>query len=141
MTIDKHWLITGAAVVIALGAGFGVARMTDRPAGEAPRAEGETHTEDAEEEGFVALAPDAATQAGVTLTEVTQGGGSELLLPGRVEFAPGAEAVIDAPLPGAVVQVHVGVGSRVKAGSPLATLRSPEGAASRATADAALAGA
>lgn len=140
MTINKHWLITGAAVVVALGAGFGAARITDRPA-EAPRAEGETHSEDVDEEGLVALAPDAAAKAGVMLTQVTRGGGSELLLPGRIEFAPGAEAVVDAPLPGAVVRVHVGVGSSVKAGSPLATLRSPEGAASRATTDAALAGA
>ena len=141
MTIEKHWLITGAAVVIALGAGFGAARITDRPAGEEAHAEGEDHAEGEAEEGFVALAPEAAAQAGVTLTEATRGGGAELLLPGRVEFAPGAEAVVDAPLPGAVVRVHVGVGSRVEAGSPLATLRSPEGAASRATTDAAQAGA
>jgi len=137
MTIEKHWMITGAAVVIALGAGFGVARITDRPAGEEVHAEGEDHAEGEAEEGFVGLAPEAAAQAGVTLTEVTRGGGAELLLPGRVEFAPGAEAVVDAPLPGAVVRVHVGVGSRVAAGSALATLRSPEGAASRATTDAA----
>jgi len=141
MTIEKHWLITGAAVVIALGAGFGVARITDRPAGEEAHAEGEDHAEGEAEGGFIALAPEAAAQAGVTLTEVLRGGGSELLLPGRVEFGPGAEAVVDAPLPGAVVRVHVGVGSRVEAGSPLATLRSPEGAASRATTDAAIAGA
>ena len=141
MTIEKHWLITGAAVVIALGAGFGAARITDRPAGEEAHAEGEDHAEGEADEGFVALAPEAAAQAGVTLTEATRGGGAELLLPGRVEFAPGAEAVVDAPLPGAVVRVHVGVGSRVEAGSPLATLRSPEGAASRATTDAAQAGA
>ena len=141
MTRHKHWLITGAAVVVALSAGFGGARLLDRSPAVAPEAGEPEHAEDAEAEGFVALKPEAAAQAGVTLATVSRGGGSELLLPGRIAFAPGAEAVVDAPLPGAVVRVHVGVGSRVSAGSPLVTLRSPEGAASRATTDAAAAGA
>ena len=140
MKLDKHWLITGCAVVVALGAGFGGARLLDSPSSHtAP--ETDDHAEAAPSEGFVALKPDAAAEAGVTLIEITRGGGSELLLPGRVEFAPGAQAIVDAPLPGAVVRVHVGVGSAVSAGSPLVTLRSPEGAASRATTDAAAASA
>ena len=140
MKLDKHWLITGCAVVVALGAGFGGARLLDAPPSKAGP-ETADHAEEAQTEGFVALKPEAAAQAGVTLVEITRGGGSELLLPGRVEFAPGAEAVVDAPLPGAVVRVHVGVGSPVSARSPLVTLRSPEGAASRATTDAAAASA
>ncbi len=140
MKLDKHWLITGCAVVVALGAGFGGARLLDAPPSKAGP-EMADHAEEAQTEGFVALKPEAAAQAGVKLVEITRGGGSELLLPGRVEFAPGAEAVVDAPLPGAVVRVHVGVGSPVSAGSPLVTLRSPEGAASRATTDAAAASA
>jgi cobalt-zinc-cadmium efflux system membrane fusion protein len=70
-----------------------------------------------------------------------RGGGAELMLPGRVQFAPGAEAVVDAPLPGTVLEVHVGPGSPVRAGSALVTLRSPDGAGARATVDAAAASA
>lgn len=138
MNIERHWLMTGVAVVAALGIGFGAAQVMRSPAPSDAHAEEEGHAEEVEE-GFVALAPDAAAKAGVTITTVTRGGGAELMLPGRVEFAPGAEATVDAPLPGAVVRVHVGPGSRVSAGSPLVTLRSPEGAASRAVVDSAVA--
>ena len=140
MTSNRHWLMTGAAVIAALAVGFSAAQLTPRPAAET-HAEEEAHTEETAEEGVIALTPEAAAKAGVTVVAVGRGGGAELRLPGRVAFAPGAEAVVDAPLPGQVVRVHVGVGERVSAGSPLVTLRSPEGAASRATTDAAAASA
>ncbi|RZJ23808.1 MAG: efflux RND transporter periplasmic adaptor subunit, partial [Brevundimonas sp.] len=53
--------------------------------------------------------------------------------------APGAQARVDAPLAGTVTAVHVGPGARVRRGTVLATLRSPEGATARADADAAAA--
>ena len=140
MKIEKHWLMTGAAVVIALGVGFGAAQLMPGPGAADSHADEEGH-EEAAAEAFVALTPAAAAEAGVSVVAVERGGGSGLMLPGRVAFAPGAEAVVDAPLPGAVVRVHVGAGSQVRAGSPLVTLRSPEGAASRATVDAAAAAA
>lgn len=140
MTIDRHWLITGAAVAAALGLGFTAARLLPPGPSEPAHAEEEA---DAEEggEGLVALTPEAAARAGVTVIALQRGGGGELKLPGRIDFAPGAEAAVDAPLAGAVVRVHVGPGDRVAAGSPLVTLRSPDGAASRASADAAQAAA
>ena len=146
MKIDKHWLMTGAAAAVALGLGFGAAQLMPARGGAAsPHAKEEGHEEKGHEaastDAFIALTPAVAAQAGVSVVTVERGGGSGLMLPGRVAFAPGAEAVVDAPLPGAVVQVHVGAGSQVKAGSPLVTLRSPEGAASRATVDAAAAAA
>lgn len=138
MTIQKYWLMTGAAVIVAMGVGFGAARLIDRPAPEAAHAEGGHSEGEAGAEGaVVALAPADAAQAGVTVVSLQRGGGAELKLPGGVDFAPGAEAVVDAPLAGAVTRVHVGLGDRVSAGSPLVTLRSPDGAASRAAADAA----
>ena len=88
---------------------------------------------------FVSLAPSAASAAGVEIATVARGGGSELLLPGRVVFAPNAESVIASPLSGVVETVHVAVGSQVGAGSALATIRSPDGASLRASADAAAA--
>ncbi|WP_295173209.1 efflux RND transporter periplasmic adaptor subunit [uncultured Brevundimonas sp.] len=137
MISKTYWLMTGSAVVIALGAGFGAAQILDRPPAKAEHAEA-GHAEDENgEAAFVALTPQEAAQAGVSVVAVQHGGGAELKLPGRVAFAPGAEAAVDAPLGGAVVRVHVGLGDRVAAGSPLITVRSPDGAASRADADAA----
>jgi cobalt-zinc-cadmium efflux system membrane fusion protein len=142
MNIERHWLLTGVAVLVALGVGFGAARLmpstppkTD-PHGEHGEEEGH---EEGGEEGVVALSAAKAAAAGVTVVALERGGGSELMLSGRVEFAPGAEAIVDAPLPGTVLQVHVGPGSRVRPGSPLVTLRSPEGAVARANVDAAAA--
>jgi len=136
MTLKKHWLMTGAAVVVALCAGFGAARILDHAPTETEHAEA-GHTKEGGEEAFVALTPQEAALVGVSLITVQRGGGAELKLPGRVAFAPGAEAAVDAPLGGSVVRVHVGLGDRVAAGSPLITVRSPDGAASRADADAA----
>lgn len=137
MISKTYWLMTGAAVVIALGAGFGAARILDRPPTEAEHAEAGHAEDEPSKAAFVALTPKEAARAGVSVVAVQRGGGAELKLPGRVAFAPGAEAAVDAPLGGAVVRVHVGLGDRVAAGSPLITVRSPDGAASRADADAA----
>jgi cobalt-zinc-cadmium efflux system membrane fusion protein len=146
MTLSRNWLMTGAAVIAALGigaaGGYGLARLNPAPDSHTEEeGHGDEAAEQAAEGGMIALTPEAAAKAGVTVVAVGRGGGAELMLPGRVAFAPGAEAVVDAPLPGQVVRVHVGVGERVSAGSALVTLRSPEGAASRATTDAAAASA
>ena len=116
MTLKTYWLMTGAAVVIALGAGFGAAHILDRPPAEAEHAGTGRAEDEAGEAAFVALPPQEAAQAGVSVVAVQRGGGAELKLPGRVAFAPGAEAAVDAPLGGAVVRVHVGLGDRVAAG-------------------------
>jgi len=139
MKFNRHWLMTGAAVAAALGVGFGAAQFLDRSAAQEAGHADEEH--EAAGDAFVVLSLEAAGRAGVAVVGVERGGGAELKLPGRVGFAPGAEASVDAPLPGSVVRVHVGPGDRVSAGSPLATLRSVEGAGSRATVDAAAAGA
>ncbi|MDQ8029532.1 MAG: efflux RND transporter periplasmic adaptor subunit, partial [Brevundimonas sp.] len=121
MTTRKHWLMTGAAVVVALGVGFGAARLFDSPAPAADaHAEGEEHGDDHGEEtpeGFVALSEQDAAAAGVILTGLQRGGGSELRLPGHVAIAPGAQARVDAPLAGTVTAVHVGPGARVRRGT------------------------
>lgn len=137
MISKTYWLMTGAAVVVALGAGFGAARILDRPPAKAEHAEASQAEDENGEAAFVALTPQEAAQVGVSVVAVQRGGGAELKLPGRVAFAPGAEAAVDAPLGGAVVRVHVGLGDRVAVGSALITVRSPDGAASRADADAA----
>ncbi len=145
----KTLLIGGAAVLIALGAGFGIARTTadhsDAPAAaggahqEGEHAEGEGHGEGEEpaeegaaEEGFVALTAERARAAGVIPVSLQRGGGQELRLAGRVEPAPSARAVVAAPVGGVIERVFVAPGSPVRAGSPLAAVRSAEGAVIRA---------
>lgn len=135
------------AVAAAAGLGAGSLIWGGGPATEQTKdehdegehTEGEEHAEGAaeEEEGFVALPPETASAAGVEITTVARGGGAELLIPGRAAFSPNAEASVGAPLPGVVETVHVAAGSRVGAGAPLVTIRSPEGASLRASADAA----
>ncbi|PZO01103.1 MAG: efflux RND transporter periplasmic adaptor subunit [Alphaproteobacteria bacterium] len=141
MHIKKHWLLTGVAVVAALGVGFGGAQLLDRPTASAEAEHADEGHEEEEGGAFVALTAQAAERAGIAVVAVGRGTGGELKLPGRVAFAPGAEASVDAPVPGSVVRVHVGAGDRVSVGTPIATLRSAEGAGSRAMVDAAAASA
>lgn len=133
--------IGAAAVLVAGGGGVFIGKsLGDAPAAD-PHDEGEAHKEGEQgagaEEGFVALAPDEARAAGVEVATVLRGGGGELIVPGRVAFAPNADAEVGAPLAGVVETVHVTAGARVDAGAALATLRTTDGASLRASADAA----
>lgn len=143
--------IGGAAALVAGVGGLLIGRtmgddtsvaVTAEAGKEEEHAEGE-HKEGEHEEGaegggdFVALTPQAASAAGVEVTSVSQGGGAELVLPGRVVFAPGAEASVGSPVQGVVERVFVAPGSGVGAGAPLALVRSPDAVALRGTADAA----
>jgi len=141
--LNRQHAIVAGSILAAAGIGFGAARWTAD--GPAPKAhaeaegehKGEEHGGEAEAgEGFVALPPQTASAAGVEVTTVGRGGASELILPGRVAFAPNAEAAVGAPLGGVVETVHVALGSRVGAGGSLVTIRSPEGASIRASAEA-----
>lgn len=160
MRYNRNLLLGGAAVlVIGSVAGFTAARVFDPHAsqagtsiashehGEDEHDEGE-HDEDGhgdehaeESEGFVPLKPADAEAAGVELAKVERGGGSELLLPGRVAIAPNSQSTIGAPLAGTVVETLVAPGANVKKGAAVATIRSPAGAIVRATADSAAAAA
>ena len=148
--MDRRTLVAiGGVGLAASAAGLGAGSLIWResPAtekhGEAEHSEGneEKGAEGGEpsegEEGFVSLPPATAAAAGVEVTTVVRGGGAELLIPGRAAFAPNAEAAVGAPLAGIVEAVHVAAGSGVRAGAPLVTIRSPEGASLRASADAA----
>ena len=148
-------LLIGAAAFVLVGsiAGFAVARIFDpHTARESAAHEGEPHEEGehAEEghadepgegEGFVALKPADAGAAGVELANVERGGGSDLLLPGRLAMAANAQSTIGAPLSGTVIETLVATGANVKRGGPIASIRSPAGAVARAAADSAAAAA
>lgn len=144
MALDKKTLISAAAVVIALAAGFGLAKLSDRPpAAETGHADEQTdeHGEEHAEGGgdVVRLTPQQAAAAGVAVVTVGQGGAGDLRLTGRVEAAPGARALVAAPVSGSVERVLVAPGGRVGAGGGLVVIRSAEGAAVSAEATAAAA--
>ena len=138
---NRTWILAGAATALtaALGLGYGVGRLTDKAPAQAPdhgKEEAPPH-----DEGFVALGAVDAAKAGVLTVPVGRGGGSELVLSGRVALAANASAAMGAPVSGTVERVHVAAGDRVAAGGAIATLRSAEGAGARASVDAAEAGA
>lgn len=129
MLIDRKMLLTGAALVGALGLGFGLARFTDAPT--VPAAEAEHGDEDTHEEpqaDLVRLTPQQAAAAGIATVTVAQGGTGDQRLTGRVEAAPDAHAVIGAPVSGLVQRLLAAPGMQVAAGAGLVALRSPDGA-------------
>jgi cobalt-zinc-cadmium efflux system membrane fusion protein len=145
----------GAAIVLALLVGFGLAKLMNTPADQAKASvqaeshdEGETHAGDDEhadesanesKEGLVTLTPDQIKASGIDVVAVGAGGGHETRLSGRVEPAVGARASIAAAIGGRVERVLVAPGARVRAGEPLAIVLSGDAAVMRATADAAAA--
>lgn len=140
MTNYRNLALAGAAIaVLAAGAGFFVARSlappTAEPAEHAEDEHGDEHAEEAA--GFIPLKAADAQAAGVDLARVERGGGSDVLLPGRVAVATNASSIIGAPMNGVIVTMAVSPGTTVAKGSPIATMRSPEAAAVRAALDAA----
>lgn len=140
--IARRSLIASAiALIVAAGLGFGAAQVfQDRPAAPAPEEKDAEHGGHGEA-GLVPLKPADAAAAGVSVVTPGRGGGSDILLPGRVALAANALAALGAPVSGAVERVHVSAGAAVSAGSPIATLRSADAASGRASLDAAAAGA
>ena len=135
MQQNTRTLWVGAAVVVALAAGFGAAKMLDhQPASEKPKAEkAEEGDHDAAPAGdVVKLTADQARAAGIATVTVVTGGASDIRLSGRIEPAPEARAVVASPVAGAVEQVLVAPGRSVNAGAPLLLVRSAEGASLRA---------
>lgn len=143
MTIDKRVLIGGVAAIalLSVATGFVAARMSDPHGAVVAEEHGEEHEEAEHERGFVALKPEEAAASGVELAKVERGGGSDLILAGRVAVLNNAQSTIGAPLAGTLIELQVAPGAAVKRGSAIATIRSPEGALARANLDAAQAAA
>jgi cobalt-zinc-cadmium efflux system membrane fusion protein len=134
MTVSRNLLAAGAAIAV-LGAGAGYLLATTlHPASPAERAEATSdhHSDEPHAESFIPLKPAEAPAAGVELAHVERGGGAELLLPGRVAPMANAQAAIGAPLDGVVVSLHMSVGAQLKRGAAIASIRSPDGAATHA---------
>ena len=141
--IARRSLIASAlALAGAAGLGYGAAQLVgSRPVTPAPESQnGGAHDEHGEP-GLVPLKLADAAAAGVSVITPGRGGGADILLPGRVTLAANALAALGAPVSGTVEHVHVSAGATVAAGAPIATVRSGEGATTRAGLDAAGAGA
>lgn len=145
---NRLWF--AAAILLALGAGFGLARLlgtsatdgTDQHAqaddhGDEGDGHAEGEPEGAGAEGLIALTPEQIKASGIDVVAVGRGGGHETRLSGRVESAVGARASIAAAIGGRVERVLVAPGSRIQAGEPLVVVVSGEAATLRASADAA----
>lgn len=139
MPFDKKTLLTGAAMLAALGLGYGLAMLRGGGAEPPHGHEEEAASTPRAEEGVVPLTAEAAKAAGVAVVAVDQGGGSAIRLTGRVEAAPDARAVIAAPVGGTIERVLLSPGAPVAAGGAVAVIRSADGALIRAEASAAAA--
>ena len=146
-SINKTWLMAGAAAVVVLGGAglytvFGPSGQPAAAQGEAGSAEEEAgHAEEGGEQGVVVLSPAQIQAAGIAVVTVTGGGGGETRLAGRVEPMVDARAAVAASVGGRVERVLVAPGQSVRIGQPLAVLVSGDAAAYRADADAAVASA
>jgi cobalt-zinc-cadmium efflux system membrane fusion protein len=126
MTKDRTRLMWGiAAIALMAGAGgFGIAKLTDRPAATEVA---EHHDEAAE--GVVALTPQAVTGAAILVQPVSSGAMSgEILAQATVTGSPNGQAVLTARAAGAVTRIYKRLGDPVRAGEVLAVVESREAA-------------
>jgi cobalt-zinc-cadmium efflux system membrane fusion protein len=138
MTKDHARLMGGisAAMLLAGVGGFGLAKLTDRPA----FAEAEDHGAAVDGSGVVALTPQGIAAAGILVQPVASGGlAGEVLAQATVTGAPGGQAVLTARAAGAVTRIYKRLGDPVRAGEVLAVVESRE--AAQIAADRAVAGA
>ena len=145
MTPNNIRLLFGAALLVALGAGFGLAQLIPHTE-HAAHVEGDDHDDhddhdDEAPEGVVVLTARQIEASGIGIVAVGRGGGNETRLTGRVESALDARTAISAIVGGRVEQVQVAPGSPVEAGQTLVVVISGEAATLRANAEAAAAGA
>jgi membrane fusion protein, heavy metal efflux system len=135
---NTRLMMTAAAVIVAGGVGFGIAKLTTRPRA-APEA-----AEAAKPAGPATIEVPAAHLAavGIALETVRSGSlGGEILAPATVTSAPNGEAVVTAHAAGTVVRLTKRLGDPVRAGEALALIESRDAAtaaADRTTAQAKL---
>ncbi len=144
----KEALLVGVAAVLMLGIGgltLSLVRSEAPSAAAAVTESGATNETTAEAaetpDGVIELTAEQLQGAGVSVVAVSRGGGGETRLSGRVEAMVDARAAVGAVVGGTVERVLVAPGQAVRAGQPLVSLVSGDGAALRAEIDAASAAA
>jgi len=129
MRQDKTRLYGGvaAAVLIAGVGGFGLAKITAKPA--APvAAEAEAEHKEGEVDA-VEMAPEAIKATGILVQPVSVGGfAGEVLAQATVTASPTGQAVLTARTGGAVTRIYKRLGDPVRAGEALAIVESGDAA-------------
>lgn len=157
MNTNQNRKFLAVAIAISLATGFGLSQFFDAlhtPAdgasvesAEEAGHDGEEHAEGEDghdeeghdDEGLVELTRRQIEASGISIVNVTKGGGRETRLIGRVESAIDARADVIAISGGRVEQVLVAPGTSVQVGQTLAVITSGNAASLRADADAATA--
>jgi cobalt-zinc-cadmium efflux system membrane fusion protein len=122
---NRRWLLAGAALLAAGGAGFGIAKLTDRPPAAAPAAN-ET-AKAAPDTVQLDAARIAASDIGVQTVSVG-GLASEILAQATVAAEPGGQASLSAHAAGSVARINKRLGDPVRAGEVVALVESREAA-------------
>lgn len=127
--LDRRLLLTGTAVIAALGIGFAAAKMTTpksaAPA-EAEKGEGASAARGAD---TLTMGPERLTASGVQVQPVaTSGLAAEIVAQASVEAEPTGQAVLTARAAGSIARITKRLGDPVRAGETLALVESREAA-------------
>lgn len=122
---NRSWLATAAVIAVAAGAGFGVARLTGRPAmPAAPAAEAP-----AAAPGVLTVPAAYLSSAGIAVQTVSLSSlSAEIQAPATVAAAANGEAVVTAHAAGSVIRLAKRLGDPVRAGEALAVVESRDAA-------------
>ena len=123
---NRRLSATAAAVIVAAGAGFGIAKLTTRP----PTPAAAVTTAAAKGPQTLDLPASYLAASSIGVQAVGAGNlGAEVLAPASVVSAPNGEAVITAHAAGTVVRLNKRLGDPVRAGEVLALVESRDAAA------------
>ena len=138
MTSDKNRLYAGAAIalVLAAGAGFGIARLTQpAPPAAQSSAEGAGAPGDS-----VAITAEGIRTSQITVAPAASGElDAAISASATVDSTPDAEAVLTARAPGTVTRIFKRIGDSVRAGETIALVESRDASAIAADRNAAAA--
>lgn len=127
-SVDRRVLLTGAAVIAALGIGFTAAKLTNPkpPAADAEKSEGAAAAHGAD---TLTMGPERLTASGVQVQPVaTSGLAAEIVAQASVEAEPTGQAVLTARAAGSIARITKRLGDPVRAGETLALVESREAA-------------
>ncbi len=133
MKISKS-IVSILAIVAAMGIGYSASFIKPKPTKPITKpissANSQENLQDQHEEnaseGNIELSVENATAAGIEVSKVAFGTGSEIRILGRIMASPEAKVIIGAPISGRVTRVFVASGSIVNKGSPLFEIISAE---------------
>lgn len=126
-------------VFLLIGCGRGAPEHAEPAAATAQKTpEGAAAGEHHDEPTVVELSPEALARAGIRVEAVRSGDAGQLLI-APAELQPNADRIarVGPRVAGRIARVLVSLGANVRAGQPLATIRSPEAAEAAAALDSA----